>query len=55
MKYLQRLWRDETGMGLVEIAIIIIIVITLAVFFKEQIMLLIEKIFDAVNVNINKI
>lgn len=50
-----RFWKDESGMGLVEIAIIIIIIIALAVFFQEQIMNLIEKIFSNINMNVNKI
>jgi Flp pilus assembly pilin Flp len=45
---LKRFWREEDGMGVVEIALIIIVLVGLAVIFKE-------KITDLVKNNLEKI
>lgn len=53
--FLNRLWKDERGMGIIEIAIIIVIIIALALIFKNQIELLLDKIFNQIDVNIMKL
>ena len=40
-----RLWKDESGMGTVEVILIIVVLIGLVIVFKEQISGLVENIF----------
>lgn len=44
---LRRLKEEEQGMGMVEIALIIVIIITLGITFKEQINEFLLSIFDS--------
>lgn len=50
---LLKLWKDESGMGVVEIAIIIVIVIAIALIFRTQIEGLMTTIFDKINLSID--
>lgn len=46
---LQEIGNDESGMGMVEIALIIIVIITLGLTFKTRIVGLLDEIFDTFN------
>lgn len=48
LKHLKRFWNEEDGLGIVEIALIIIVLIALAVIFKKEIIHLVESIFDKI-------
>lgn len=48
LEHLKRFWKEEDGMGVVEIALIIIVLVAIVVIFREQISLLIENIFKKI-------
>lgn len=41
-------WRDESGMGTVEVILIIVVLIGLVIIFKEQIQELVNRIFETI-------
>ena len=49
--FLSKLKNDEEGMGMVELALIIIILIGLALIFKTQIEEFMTKIFEEFNID----
>lgn len=53
MKTLKRelgaFWRDESGLGTVEIILIMVVLIGLVVIFKKQLNDLVKKIFNKIN------
>lgn len=55
MELLKKFWMDEDGMGVVEIALIIIVIIGIVVIFKDQINNLIQDIFKDINSDIKNI
>ncbi|MCM1497078.1 MAG: hypothetical protein NC124_01280 [Clostridium sp.] len=48
-------WRDESGMGVVEIILIIVVLIAMVVIFKEQITDLVNGIWESINGSAKKI
>ena len=48
-------WKDESGMGTVEIILIIVVLIGLVILFKKQINDLVTKIFKKITTDSNKI
>lgn len=42
-------WRDESGMGVVEIILIIVVLIAMVLIFKEQITTLVKNIWESIN------
>ena len=52
---LQRFWADESGMGTVEIILIIVVLIGLVIIFKKQINDLVNKIFKKITSDSNQI
>ena len=54
-KIVQDFWKDESGMGTVEIILIIVVLIGLVIVFKKQINDLVNKIFKKINSDSNKI
>lgn len=44
----KKFWRDESGMGTVEVILIIVVLIGLVIVFKEQISQIVEDIFKAI-------
>ena len=42
-------WEDESGVGVIEIALILVVLIGLVIIFKEQINKLLETIFKEIN------
>ncbi len=47
--------RDESGMGVVEIILIIVVLIAMVLIFKEQITALVKNIWDSINKSAKKI
>lgn len=50
-----RFWRDESGMGTVEVVLIIVVLIGLVLIFQEQIKGLVETIFGKITSDTNTI
>lgn len=46
---LKAFWRDESGLGTVEIILIMVVLIGLVVIFKKQLNDLVKKIFGKIN------
>ena len=49
MKTMRDFWRDEMGMGTVEIILIIVVLIGLVIIFKKQLNDLVKKVFKKIN------
>lgn len=47
--------REEDGMGVVEVILIIVILISLAILFKEQITILVNKILKKITSDAGKV
>lgn len=52
---MKKYWQDETGMGTVEIILIMVVLIGLVVIFKKQLNDLVKKIFQKINKDSNSI
>ena len=48
-------WTDESGMGTVEIILIIVVLIGLVIIFKKQLNDLVRKVFQKINSDSNSI
>ena len=48
-------WKEEDGMGTVEIILIIVVLISLVMIFKEELTKLVESIFEKIVKQANKI
>ena len=48
-------WKEEDGMGTVEVILIIVVLISLVVIFKEQLTKLVESIFEKIVKQANSI
>lgn len=48
-KSVREFLRDETGMGTVEIILIIVVLIGLVIIFKKQLNDLVKKVFQKIN------
>lgn len=59
MGWIKKTWldflRDESGMGVVEIILIIVVLIAMVLIFKEQITALVQNIWDSINKSAKKI
>ncbi len=44
----RRFWEDESGMGTVEVILIIVVLIGLVIVFKEQISGIVEDVFKTI-------
>ncbi len=55
LKHLKRFWNEEDGLGIVEIALIIIVIIAIAVIFKRELVHLVEGIFGRINNNLGDV
>ena len=53
MGWIKETWkdflRDESGMGVVEIILIIVVLIAMVLIFKEQITALVQNIWESIN------
>jgi Flp pilus assembly pilin Flp len=48
MKGVRKFWKDESGMGTVEVILIIVVLIGLVIIFKEQIEGIVRSLFTAI-------
>lgn len=55
LKGLHELWREEEGMGTVEIILIIVVLIGLVIIFKTQLRALVEKVFEKITTDSNTV
>ena len=55
MKVLKQFLREEDGMGVVEIILIIVVLIGLVIIFKEQLRSLVESIFEKITADSNTV
>lgn len=49
MNIWKRFWKDEEGIGVVEIILILVILVALVVIFKDQITSIISNAFSEIN------
>ena len=54
-KEMSDFWKDESGMGTVEVILIIVVLIGLVIIFKKQINDLVNKIFKKITSDSNQI
>ena len=45
---IRKFWKDESGMGTVEVILIIVVLIGLVIVFKEQISGIVEDVFKTI-------
>ncbi|MCI8495858.1 MAG: hypothetical protein HFI74_09305 [Lachnospiraceae bacterium] len=55
MRTLKEFWMEEEGMGVVEVILIIVILISLAAIFKTQITSLVNKVLKKITTQADKI
>ena len=55
VNYLKRFWRDESGMGTVEVVLILVVIIGLVLIFKDQLTDLLEGIFKEIEKKTSKL
>lgn len=59
MRSFKRMWQDfltdESGMGVVEVLLIIVVLIAMVIVFKEQITTLVDNIWKSINQSAKKI
>lgn len=55
MNALMKFWKDESGMGTVEVVLIIVVLVGLVLIFQEQIKGLVETIFGKITDDTNTI
>jgi Flp pilus assembly pilin Flp len=51
--YLKKLSEDNSGMGVVEVILIIVVLVGLAVIFKSRITTIVNSIFSKINSKVN--
>lgn len=49
LKTAKEFWQDESGVGVVEIILILVVLIGLVIIFKKQLTNLVNKIFESIN------
>lgn len=59
MSWIREAWmdflRDESGMGVVEIILIMVVLIAMVLVFKDQITTLVDNIWNSINKSAKKI
>lgn len=48
MRLLKKFWKDEAGVGVVEIVLILVVLIGLVVIFRNQITALMNSLFEGI-------
>lgn len=54
-KYLKTFWKDESGIGVVEVVLILVVLIGLVIVFKDQITNMLEDIFKEIEKKTSKL
>ena len=52
---IKRFALDETGLSTVEVILILVVVVTLVIIFREEMIEIVEDVFKAITNKINKI
>lgn len=55
MKVWNEFWMDESGIGTVELILILVVLIGLVLIFKKQLTALVEDIFDTITTESKKV
>jgi len=55
LKTIKDFWKEEDGMGTVEVILIIVVLVGLVIIFKEQITKIVNSIFSKITSQTNKI
>ena len=55
LKGIRDFWREEDGMGTVEIILIIVVLIGLVIIFKTQLRSLVESVFEKITQDSNTV
>lgn len=55
MNSIKKFMKEEDGVGVVEIILILVVLIGLVIVFKEQLGALVTKIFSKITTNSNKV
>ena len=55
LKTMKDFWKEEDGMGTVEVILIIVVLVGLVLIFKEQITAVVESIFKKITSQANKV
>ena len=48
-KELREFWKDEQGVGVIELGLVLVVLIGLVIIFKKQITTLLQNIFKEIN------
>ena len=48
-KELREFWKDEQGVGVIELVLVLVVLIGLVIIFKKQITTLLQNIFKEIN------
>lgn len=48
-KEIRELWKDEQGVGVIELVLVLVVLIGLVIIFKKQITTLLQNIFKEIN------
>ena len=48
-KEIREFWKDEQGVGVIELVLVLVVLIGLVIIFKKQITTLLENIFKEIN------
>ena len=48
-KELREVWKDEQGVGVIELVLVLVVLIGLVIIFKKQITTLLQNIFKEIN------
>ncbi|MEK3733804.1 MULTISPECIES: Flp1 family type IVb pilin [Paenibacillus] len=51
---LKRFWKDDRGIGTLEMILIIVVILVIAYFFKDQLFQLVQRLFANVNQRTNE-
>lgn len=55
METMKQFWKDEDGMGTVEIILIIVVLVGLVILFRDQITAIVEGLFDKITKRTGKL
>ena len=48
-KEIREVWKDEQGVGVIELVLVLVVLIGLVIIFKKQITTLLQNIFKEIN------
>ena len=48
-KEIREFWKDEQGVGVIELVLVLVVLIDLVIIFKKQITTLLQNIFKEIN------